>query len=101
VGLARTVPQLMVSRFVQAFGASGGLSIGAAVIGDIYKLEERGAAMGVFFAVCIISISTQNFTFINASRRAYLDQPLHRSQEVCPTIQPLSRIYIYNLKTQL
>lgn len=26
------------------------------MIGDIYKLEERGTAMGIFFAVCFISL---------------------------------------------
>jgi hypothetical protein len=31
-------------------GGSLGPVIGAAVIGDIYKLEERGGAMGVCFA---------------------------------------------------
>lgn len=46
-----TVPQLLFWRFFQAFGVSCGLAVGAGVIGDIYKLEERGAAMGVFFAV--------------------------------------------------
>lgn len=46
-----TINQLIVWRFVQAFGTSPGVSVGAGVIGDIYKLEERGGAMGVFFAV--------------------------------------------------
>jgi hypothetical protein len=32
------------------------LSVGAATISDIYRLEERGTAMGVFFGVC------KNFT---------------------------------------
>jgi len=27
------------------------MSLGAGVIGDIYKLEERGTAMGIFFGV--------------------------------------------------
>ena len=39
-------------------GASPGSVLGAGVIGEIYKLEERGRAMGFFFAVSkkIISI---------------------------------------------
>jgi MFS family permease len=49
--LATNIPQLMVWRFVQAFGASPGISVGAGAVGDIYKLEERGMAMGIFFAV--------------------------------------------------
>jgi MFS family permease len=51
VAMSRSISQLMVYRFMQAFGASGGLSVGTGVIGDIYKLEERGTAMGVFFAM--------------------------------------------------
>jgi MFS family permease len=51
VAFSPTIPQLMFWRFVQAFGASPGMSVGAGVIGDIYKLEERGQAMGLFFGV--------------------------------------------------
>ena len=32
-------------------GGSPGSVLGAGVIGDIFKLEERGRAMGFFFAV--------------------------------------------------
>ncbi|KAJ8699084.1 hypothetical protein PTI98_002239 [Pleurotus ostreatus] len=53
VGLSNDIPHLMAWRFLQAFACSGGVSVGAAVIGDIYKLEERGGAMGIFFAVRI------------------------------------------------
>jgi len=41
-------------RFIQAIGSSPGLSVGAGVIGDIFKLEERGQAMGIFFAATIL-----------------------------------------------
>ena len=51
VANSHSVPTLMFWRVVQAFGASSGMSIGAGVIGDIYRLEERGYAMGVFFCV--------------------------------------------------
>lgn len=51
VTLARDLPTLFICRFIQAFGAGVGLSVGGGVIGDIYKLEERGTAMGIFFAV--------------------------------------------------
>ena len=53
VATAQNVPQLMIWRAIQAFGASGGLSVGTGVIGDIYRLEERGTAMGVFFGVIV------------------------------------------------
>jgi len=51
VSLAHSARQLMLWRVVQAFGGGGGMSVGAGVISDIYRLEERGAAMGFFFAV--------------------------------------------------
>lgn len=51
VATAQSMPQLLVWRFMQAIGSSPGLTIGTAVIGDIYELEERGTALGIFFAV--------------------------------------------------
>ncbi|KAJ7820742.1 MFS general substrate transporter [Mycena olivaceomarginata] len=54
VGTAKTIPQLMIFRFVQGFGTSGGMAVGGAVIGDIYKLTERGTAMGIFFAASLL-----------------------------------------------
>ncbi|CDO71928.1 hypothetical protein BN946_scf184940.g75 [Trametes cinnabarina] len=43
----------MFWRVVQAFGSSSGMSVGAGAIGDIYKLEERGTAMGIFFGAAL------------------------------------------------
>ena len=40
-------------RFVQTFGCSGSYALGAATIGDIYIVEERGTAMGTFFGVSL------------------------------------------------
>ncbi|KAJ4496983.1 MFS general substrate transporter [Lentinula lateritia] len=54
VAFSRTMPELMVWRFLQTFGGSPGLSVGAGVVGDIYRLEERGTAMGVFFGACLL-----------------------------------------------
>lgn len=54
VALSKNVPQLLAWRVMQAFGASSGLSVGVGVIGDIYKLEERGTASGVFFAAVLL-----------------------------------------------
>ena len=51
VSLAKTVPSLLIWRFLQALGGGPGGVVGVGVIGDIFKLEERGRAMGVFFAV--------------------------------------------------
>ncbi|ESK87314.1 mfs dha1 amino acid exporter [Moniliophthora roreri MCA 2997] len=57
VAQSNTIPSLMTWRFIQTFGVSSGLSVGAGVIGDIYALEERGMAMGIFFAACLLGQS--------------------------------------------
>ncbi|KAG1749476.1 major facilitator superfamily domain-containing protein [Suillus lakei] len=51
VVMSTSLRSLLFWRFMQTFGCSGGMSLGAGVIGDIYKLEERGTAVGVFFGV--------------------------------------------------
>jgi MFS family permease len=51
VATAQSISSLLFWRFVQSIGASPGPALGGAVIGDIFKLEERGRAMGVFFTV--------------------------------------------------
>ena len=50
VAAAQNIPSLLYWSFVQSMGASLGPVLGAAVIGDIFRLEERGGAMGVCFA---------------------------------------------------
>lgn len=54
VGASRSVTALMCWRVVQAFAGSAGMSLGAGVIGDIYKLEERGTAMGIFYSAVLL-----------------------------------------------
>lgn len=51
VAVAHNVPQLLFWRFWQCVGVSPGVGVGAAVIGDIYRLEERGTALGFYVAV--------------------------------------------------
>jgi len=51
VAMSTSLQSLLFWRFVQAFGCSCGLSLGAGVIGDIYKLEERGTGFGIFLGV--------------------------------------------------
>jgi multidrug resistance protein len=40
---------LMVCRALQAAGASAIISVGAGTIGDVFPIESRGTAMGIFF----------------------------------------------------
>ncbi|KAF8576298.1 MFS general substrate transporter [Ramaria rubella] len=51
--ISKNVLQLVISRALQAFGASCVTSVGAATISDIYKLEERGTAMGVLLGTVL------------------------------------------------
>jgi MFS family permease len=44
----------MAWRAIQALGGSAGMSVGAAVVGEIYRLEERGTAMGIFFGASLV-----------------------------------------------
>ncbi|KAF5349703.1 hypothetical protein D9756_008836 [Leucocoprinus leucothites] len=57
VATAQTVQQLMIWRFIQGMGASPGLSVGAGVIGDIYRLEERGTALGSYFGTGLLGLA--------------------------------------------
>ena len=54
VSVSRSVPELLFWRSIQAVGSSAGMSTGMAIIGDIYKLEERGTAMGITFGVGLL-----------------------------------------------
>jgi MFS family permease len=49
--MATQIPSLLFFRFLQGLGVAPGLVLGPSVIGDIYKLEERGRAMSVFLSV--------------------------------------------------
>jgi len=61
VGLATTIQPLMVWRFLQTMGGAPGLSVGAGVVGDIFRLEERGSAMGVFLGACLLGPALSPF----------------------------------------
>ncbi|KAF8519615.1 MFS general substrate transporter [Hysterangium stoloniferum] len=59
---SQNVPHLLISRTIQALGASCVMSVGPATISDIYKLEQRGTAMGVFFGVTLLGPATAPLT---------------------------------------
>ncbi|CAG8493314.1 8231_t:CDS:2 [Ambispora leptoticha] len=46
---SRSIWFLLVMRAFQASGASAAMSIGAGVITDVFRIEERGTAYGIFF----------------------------------------------------
>ncbi|KAF9443138.1 MFS general substrate transporter [Macrolepiota fuliginosa MF-IS2] len=57
VARAQTVTQLIVWRSIQGVGASPSMSVGAGVIGDIYKLEERGTALGSYIGTGLFGLA--------------------------------------------
>ncbi|KAG1835526.1 major facilitator superfamily domain-containing protein [Suillus variegatus] len=61
VALSTSLQSLLFWRFVQMFGCAGALSLGSGVIGDIYKLEERGTAIGIFFSVTLLGFTFAPF----------------------------------------
>jgi MFS family permease len=61
VAMSNSLWCLLFWQFVQAFGCSGGLSLGAGVIGDIYKLEERGIGIGIFLGAMLFGFSIAPF----------------------------------------
>ncbi|KZT74125.1 MFS general substrate transporter [Daedalea quercina L-15889] len=54
VAWCNSVPSLMLWRVLQAAGTSSGISVGAGVLGDIYKIEERGTAIGLFMGASLL-----------------------------------------------
>ncbi|KAG2148777.1 major facilitator superfamily domain-containing protein [Suillus clintonianus] len=61
VAMSTSLRSLLFWRFVQTFGCAGGMSLGAGVIGDIYKLEERGTAIGLFFGATLFGYAVAPF----------------------------------------
>jgi multidrug resistance protein len=47
-GFATTKTELIAFRFLAGLGGSAPLAIGGAVLGDLFKPEERGKAMGLY-----------------------------------------------------
>ena len=47
-GFAQNKQQLMAFRFLAGLGGSAPLAIGGGVLGDLFKPEERGKAMGIY-----------------------------------------------------
>lgn len=47
-GAAQTKEQILAFRFLSGIGGSAPLAIGGGVLGDLFKPEERGKAMGIY-----------------------------------------------------
>jgi MFS family permease len=47
-GFAQSSEQLLAFRFLSGLGGSAPLAIGGGVLGDLFKPEERGKAMGIY-----------------------------------------------------
>lgn len=58
VALSDSLVSLILTRILQAFGASSVLSVGAGTIGDLYRPTERGSAMALFYAFVLLGPCT-------------------------------------------
>ena len=47
-GFAQSETQILIFRFLSGIGGSAPLAIGGGVLGDLFKPEERGKAMGLY-----------------------------------------------------
>ncbi|KIK97647.1 hypothetical protein PAXRUDRAFT_824756 [Paxillus rubicundulus Ve08.2h10] len=54
VATCTSVASLFFWRVVQAAGCAGRVALACGVVGDIHPLEERGAAMGLFFGIVLL-----------------------------------------------
>ncbi|MCJ1419401.1 hypothetical protein MMC32_005756 [Xylographa parallela] len=53
-GFARTGPQLIVCRFFAGFGGSASTVIGAGVLGDVWRSEERGLSISIYTLITLL-----------------------------------------------
>ncbi|KAF8890526.1 major facilitator superfamily domain-containing protein [Gymnopilus junonius] len=56
-GATNSIGMLIEMRVIQGIGGSAVLTIGAATLADIYDPEERGSAMGLYYAAPLIGPS--------------------------------------------
>src|SRR5437764_4369184 len=49
-GFATTTAEIIAFRFLAGLGGSAPLAIGGPILGDLFKPEERGLAMGIYAA---------------------------------------------------
>ncbi|KAF2152216.1 MFS multidrug transporter [Myriangium duriaei CBS 260.36] len=54
-GFAQTATQLIVCRFFAGFGGCAGTVIGAGILGDIWRKEERGKSVALYTMVTLLS----------------------------------------------
>ena len=81
-GFAQNKGELIAFRFISGLGGSAPLSVGGGVLGDIYKVEERGTAIGLFMGVRV-SMSRSHDEALNAlNRHPFLVRRSPRSQAV-------------------
>lgn len=56
-GLSQTFPALVVCRFLAGLFGSPGLTVGSAILADVWKPEERSVPMTVFVAAPFVGPS--------------------------------------------
>jgi len=62
ISVSHSVRHLFISRFFQGLAASCFVSIGAATVSDVFRVEERGRAMGVYSSIMLLGTSLSPIT---------------------------------------
>lgn len=66
-GFARTKQTLIAARFLAGFGASAIYSLGAGVLGDVWRPEQRGRSLGLYLLVPLLGAAVGMFTSFSIS----------------------------------
>lgn len=53
-GFARTKETLIAARFLAGFGASAIYALGAGVLGDVWRPEQRGRSLGIYLLIPLL-----------------------------------------------
>lgn len=63
-GFAATKETLIAARFLAGFGASAIYSLGAGVLGDVWRPEQRGRSLGVYLLIPLLGAAVGMSEFI-------------------------------------
>lgn len=87
--ICQNIWQMAAARTIQAIGASTVYSVGAATIADLYRVEERGTIMGIYFGVNIFYYYCLQRLF----RRLFNFQAILVGPAIAPLVGGLAATY--------
>lgn len=61
-GFAKTKGTLIAARFLAGFGASAIYSLGAGVLGDVWRPSQRGKSLGIYLLIPLLGVAVGEWT---------------------------------------